>query len=120
MVRLIEKTRPRGLLLPISNMNETLSDCKALILAILHRAIADYLQPKQIPCNNPKTKQSRYKTAESFLFDDTTLIHYGDWILTPRELLLIADIDLSHVRDKIIKQHKYVDNQYRKRGESLL
>ena len=106
-----------GFTAKISNV----SDCRdikeqvperALVVAILYDAINIFLYPM----NNMKggkqgtiEKRHRdYKFAGQFIFDDKYLIDWGDWVISPRDILEMVDLDINIIRGLVRRKKKEV------------
>lgn len=73
------------------------SDTRALILAIVQQAVIDYLFPDNVNFRYTKNDGS----ASRFLFDDDYMVEWGDVSVSPRELLMYADLDIDYLRRKV-------------------
>lgn len=74
--------------------------CRALILAMIHRAIDDFLYQPTLGSTG-SDKLIRYESAKSFLFNDYHLIPWGGHVYKPRCFFSLADIEIDYLRDKI-------------------
>lgn len=84
---------------------------KAIVLAVLYRAILDYLYPKTIKTTNPHLVHiDKIETsAHSFLFSDNHTVDWGDYTLTVEQLLDTVDIDIKTIRRMVIEKSKNLD-----------
>lgn len=85
---------------------------KNLILAVVEATVKDFLEPNKIPRRafgsneEPATARRRlYREAAHFLFDDEYRLTWGEWDISPSELLKEIDINLPSLR-KLLRIRK--------------
>ncbi len=100
---------------PLPYIPRSESPERTLITALLYQAIKDHLYYGSQHTAGDKG------TARSFLFNDNHILDWGDTEITPRDLLLEIDVDLSWVRAKVKAREKVIDPDTRHTaGRSLL
>jgi hypothetical protein len=83
------------------------STCRVLILAVLSDAIHSYIYyPRYVKNYGPQhdTLIKKASEASEFLFSDDFRLDWGDWTISPEELLREASMDLPWVRERIRKK----------------
>lgn len=92
---------------------------RVLITAVLFSAIREYLYPSTI---QHEYQRKKYRDlARDFLFMDEYRLDWGEWILSPKELLLGIDLDIDWIRVRIVKKQQVLGPNPRYRvGKPLL
>ena len=79
--------------LPVSH-----EDARILILQMLRYAMQDVTNPSHAGRKNKEAMDFDVGTANGFIFDDEYLLDWGEWRITPTELLGLVDLDIEFVR----------------------
>lgn len=76
-------------------------ECKIIILRTINQAIKDYEFYKD---KKGEEEEEIFWTAKGFLFEDSYMIFWGDYLVNLRVLCDYADINVDWVRNLIVKK----------------
>lgn len=76
-------------------------DARFIILKVLDQSIRDYITLYNAVSQKEKED---WETANLFLFENDYTIDWGEWEITPTELLDLVDVNIEWVRDQTKKK----------------
>lgn len=76
-------------------------EARFVILKVLEQSVRDYCTLYNAESQREKDD---WESAKGFLFDDDYTVDWGEWEITPEELLDLVDLDINWVREQAQKK----------------